>query len=181
MRFSRTATGTKPSAWGGSERQPTPNVNAKIWTSQPLILTNGSENAFTRTNELERELYAGTSPRKSGANSLFVASLNPCRPILCWSTWITTYDPLPHSRPSLWHGLHDGSGYVEGNPWLIGTHPSYRALEARNVLQMGLAATPGLLSWAWRRKPLAWAFLVGPVVDGVKHLQGARAWVALEK
>jgi len=79
------------------------------------------------------------------------------------------------------HGLHDGSGYVEGNPWLIGTHPSYRALEARNVLQMGLAATPGLLSWAWRRKPLAWAFLVGPVVDGVKHLQGARAWVALEK
>ena len=79
------------------------------------------------------------------------------------------------------YGLKHSGGYVEANPWLIGTHPSFQAIEARNVLQLGLCSTPSMLLWMWRKTPLYYAFLGAPVVDGVKHVQGGDAWVRLEK
>jgi hypothetical protein len=69
---------------------------------------------------------------------------------------------------------------VEGNTFLVGTHPSARALYLRDIPIIGLASTPSILGYVFRSRTWLFAGLVGgPGVVGVKHIQGGRAWARL--
>lgn len=65
---------------------------------------------------------------------------------------------------------------VEGNTFLVGQKPSAVALYLRDSLVTGIATTPCILALVYGNKPLFYGFLVAPVVAGVKHIRGGRAW-----
>jgi hypothetical protein len=77
-------------------------------------------------------------------------------------------------------GIRAGVG-VEGNTWLVGSHPSARALYGRDVLVIGLTTTPSVLAYVFRKWPMHYAGLTGPATFGVKSIQGGREWAKLEK
>jgi len=68
---------------------------------------------------------------------------------------------------------------VEANTWLVGTHPTFGRLEAKDFLQLGIATSPSVLAYAFHHEGLFLAGLVGPTVLGVKHIQAGRQWQAL--
>jgi len=75
-------------------------------------------------------------------------------------------------------GLRAGVA-IEGNTWLIGSHPSAAALYRRDALEIGFSATPALLTW-FRRKHLAhYSLCSGPVGIGIGHIQGGNQWKRL--
>jgi hypothetical protein len=76
-------------------------------------------------------------------------------------------------------GLKLGVG-VEGNTWLVGSHPSARALYGRDVLQIGLITTPSALAYVFRKWPFYYAGLAGPAAFGAKSIQGGRSWIKFE-
>ena len=68
---------------------------------------------------------------------------------------------------------------VEANTWLVGTHPTFGRLEAKDFLQLGIATSPSVLAYMFHHEGLFLAGLVGPTVLGVKHIQAGRQWQAL--
>ena len=68
---------------------------------------------------------------------------------------------------------------IEGFQWLIGPKPPFRAYFLRDFLLLALVTAPSLALHFVHNAPLALAALVGPAVYGVKHIIGARQWVAL--
>jgi hypothetical protein len=68
---------------------------------------------------------------------------------------------------------------VEGNTWLVGTHPSARALYGRDLLVLGLASTPSIIFHLLHKRPLFYGGLAGPIVYGVEHIQGGNSWKRL--
>jgi len=66
-------------------------------------------------------------------------------------------------------------GYVEGNDWLVGRKPTELQLAARDGLELALSTTPSVLMYKLRNAPLFYGFMSGPVVFGIKHIQGAIA------
>jgi hypothetical protein len=75
-------------------------------------------------------------------------------------------------------GLRHGVA-VEGNNWLIGTHPSAAQLSGRETLVIGLLVSPALIAYHFRSKPFFYASLVAPVVMAAKHIQAGNRWVDL--
>ena len=65
------------------------------------------------------------------------------------------------------------------NTWLVGTHPTFGRLEAKDFLQLGIATSPSVLAYVFHHEGLFLAGLVGPTVLGVKHIQAGRQWQAL--
>ena len=64
----------------------------------------------------------------------------------------------------------------EDYTWLVGSHPSARALYARDSLVLGITTTPSVLSYIFHRNELYYGFLSAPVVYGIKHIQGGNQW-----
>lgn len=75
-------------------------------------------------------------------------------------------------------GLRAGVA-VEGNTFLVGSHPSFKALEARDAMYVGLCITPSMLGYIFHRNDVLFGGLVAPVTFGVKHIYAARQWRAL--
>jgi hypothetical protein len=72
-------------------------------------------------------------------------------------------------------GLRHGVA-IEGNSWLVGTHPTYGALMKRDTLLLGLTATPSALGWFFRKKILFYSQLGDPAINGVEHIRAGDAW-----
>jgi len=70
---------------------------------------------------------------------------------------------------------------IEGFQWLIGPKPSFRAYFLRDLLILALVTAPSLIFHFVHNSPLALAALAAPVVYGVKHILGGRAWLAFLK
>jgi|SRR5271155_3922032 len=70
---------------------------------------------------------------------------------------------------------------IESFQWLIGPKPSFLAYFLRDSLLLAAVTTPSLVFYSIHNAPLALAALVGPVVYGVKHISGGRAWLSLLK
>jgi hypothetical protein len=68
---------------------------------------------------------------------------------------------------------------IEDFQWLIGPKPSFRAYFLRDSLLLALVITPSLVLHFVHNEPIALAALVGPVVYGIKHILGGRAWLPL--
>ena len=68
---------------------------------------------------------------------------------------------------------------VEGNTWLIGPKPKAWQLYARDIPIIFLASTLSFVGYFTHNPALFYAGLVGPIVAGVKHLQGGLEWRAL--
>ena len=69
---------------------------------------------------------------------------------------------------------------VEGNTWLIGTDkPTAGQLYKRDLLVIGLSATPSVLAHIFRAPALFYGGLSMPVVLGVKHISGGNQWKRL--
>lgn len=68
---------------------------------------------------------------------------------------------------------------IEGNTFWVGSHPSARALYARDLFQLGVVVTPALVAYALRSKPFYYAGLALPAVLAGKHIQAGRQWQAL--
>jgi hypothetical protein len=67
---------------------------------------------------------------------------------------------------------------IESFQWLVGPKPSFRAYFLRDLLLLATVTAPSLVLH-FVHSPAALAALVGPVVYGVKHIIGGRAWAAL--
>jgi hypothetical protein len=67
---------------------------------------------------------------------------------------------------------------IESFQWLVGPKPSFRAYFLRDLLLLAAVTAPSLVLH-FAHSPAALAALVGPVVYGVKHIFGGRAWAAL--
>jgi hypothetical protein len=71
---------------------------------------------------------------------------------------------------------------IEAFTWLIGSKPSFLAYFLRDSLLLAAVTAPSLiLHFAHSPANLALAALVSPVVYGVKHIIGGRAWLAFLK
>jgi hypothetical protein len=68
---------------------------------------------------------------------------------------------------------------VEGNTWLVGQHPSFRALESRDILYTSFLVTPSVLSYVFHNTPFFFGGLAAPVTYGIKHIQGGKQWQTL--
>lgn len=68
---------------------------------------------------------------------------------------------------------------IEDYTWLVGSRPSAGPLYARDLLTVGILATPSVLAYIFRRMDLFYGFLPGPVVMGYKHISGGNQWKAL--
>jgi hypothetical protein len=76
-------------------------------------------------------------------------------------------------------GIKAGVG-VEGNTFLVGTDkPTATALYFRDGLVIMLATTPAIFALALHGVPFFFAALSGPIIAGIKHILGGRAWVKL--
>jgi hypothetical protein len=63
-------------------------------------------------------------------------------------------------------------GYIESNSWLVGKHPSARALYARDLgLELSLCNVPSVLAYVFRRTALYYGFTSAPVAFGIRHFQ----------
>jgi len=65
---------------------------------------------------------------------------------------------------------------IEGNTWLVGTHPSAGALYKRDALVIGLVCTPSLVGYLTKNKYLTYVMLALPVAVGIGHIQGGNSW-----
>jgi hypothetical protein len=68
---------------------------------------------------------------------------------------------------------------VEGNTWLVGTHPSVRALYLRDAMTLGIIVSPSLVAYKFRKMPFFYAGCVGPLVMGIKHVNAGKKWQSL--
>ena len=83
------------------------------------------------------------------------------------------YDVTMTSR-----GLKKGLA-LESNEWLIGTKPSTKALYLRDGLVLSFCIAPAVIALALGNVPVAIGALISPVLYGVKHYLGGRAWKKL--
>jgi hypothetical protein len=72
-------------------------------------------------------------------------------------------------------GLRAGVA-VEGNTWLASSHPTAGQLYRRDLLVIGLTATPSTLAYIFRSKAFFYGGLGTPIIIGIKHIQGGRQW-----
>ena len=76
-------------------------------------------------------------------------------------------------------GLKKGLA-VESNTWLIGSKPSTKALYLRDGLVLALCMLPTTVCAAvFHNIPVAYGGLTAPIVYGIKHYMGGRAWKKL--
>lgn len=75
-------------------------------------------------------------------------------------------------------GLAKGLAY-EGNTWLVGAKPTAKALILRDGLVLALCLAAPLIAFAVCELPVAIGSLAAPVVFGIKHYLGGRAWKKL--
>jgi hypothetical protein len=76
-------------------------------------------------------------------------------------------------------GLKAGVAF-EGNIWLLPSDkPTAGQLYRRDLLIVGLWASPSVLAWVLRKPEFFFAGLVGPAAIGVKHIGGGNAWKRL--
>ncbi|MGO8797113.1 MAG: hypothetical protein ACLQLC_20025 [Candidatus Sulfotelmatobacter sp.] len=69
---------------------------------------------------------------------------------------------------------------VEGNTWFIGTDkPTAGQLYKRDLLVIGVTATPSVLAHIFRAPALFYGGLSMPVVMGMKHISGGNQWKRL--
>lgn len=68
---------------------------------------------------------------------------------------------------------------VEGNTFLIGPRPSALALYLRDTLLLAFASGPAILFHFLGNDPLYYGACIGPVVYGIRHIKGGRAWADL--
>ena len=69
---------------------------------------------------------------------------------------------------------------IEAFTWLIGSKPSFRAYFLRDSLLLAAVSAPSLVLH-FVHSPATLAALAAPVVYGVKHILGGRAWLAFLK
>lgn len=72
-------------------------------------------------------------------------------------------------------GLRHGVA-VEGNTWLIGSHPSFRAGLARDQIMIGVSLIAPTLGWVKRWPLLFGGSLNEPYIVGIKHIRAGNAW-----
>jgi hypothetical protein len=70
---------------------------------------------------------------------------------------------------------------IEANDWLVGKHPTAKALYLRDVTILTISTLPSVLALVFGSAPLALGFSVVPIVFGVKHILGGLAWARLLK
>ena len=72
-------------------------------------------------------------------------------------------------------GLRAGVA-VEGNTWLVGSKPKAGALYGRDLLVIGLTASPAVVAYIFRKPEFFFGALAGPIVIGCKHIHGGDQW-----
>jgi hypothetical protein len=70
---------------------------------------------------------------------------------------------------------------VEGNTWLVGSHPSAGALYRRDALQLGITVSPSILFYKLRQWSLFYGSASAPAGLGLGHISGGRRWAKLLK
>ena len=70
---------------------------------------------------------------------------------------------------------------VEGNTWLVGTKPTALKLYFRDTLVLLLCSTPSIVAYIYDNPVFYYAFLISPIVFGIKHILGGLAWDKLLK
>jgi hypothetical protein len=69
---------------------------------------------------------------------------------------------------------------IEAFTWIIGSKPSFLAYFLRDSLLLAAVTAPSLVLH-FVHSPATLAALAAPVVYGVKHILGGRAWLAFLK
>lgn len=76
-------------------------------------------------------------------------------------------------------GLKSGIA-LEGNTWLLPSDkPTTGQLYRRDLLVVGLSASPSVVAWIFRRPEFFYAGFAGPVALGIHHIGGGNAWKRL--
>jgi hypothetical protein len=70
---------------------------------------------------------------------------------------------------------------TEESAWLVGSKPSAVRLYARDMLVLGITASPSVIAYAWRRTEYFYGGFGAPVILAVKHIYGGNAWRRLLK
>jgi hypothetical protein len=70
---------------------------------------------------------------------------------------------------------------VERYTWLVGNKPSAGRLYARDMLVLGITATPSVMGYLWRHAESYYGGLGAPMTLAVKHIYAGKGWRRLLK